>query len=326
MAVRAGLCGYRLVDYLTQGYIALAGLVVLVFHGTGLPFWPLYLAAHLAAMAGIHWLIQMHLRHENHLLRLVRSLYPIALYSFLYTETHVLDMLIQPHYLDLFFIRADQRLFGFQPSVVLMKRLPYLWLSEVFYLSYFLYYLMVLGVGLKLYFKDRRSFFHYVTAVSFVFYVCYAIYIVLPVMGPHGNWVDAASAEVRQLLGDRHPPAAVTHGPFFNVMKLVYALVEPVGGAAFPSSHVAVAIATLYFTWRYWRPMRWVHLVAVVLLCISTVYCGYHYAVDVAGGAVTAAVLLPIVNFMFRKAGEFELDPSGRPAQAARQSGGSLPA
>jgi membrane-associated phospholipid phosphatase len=70
-------------------------------------------------------------------------------------------------------------------------------------------------------------------------------------------------------------------------------------GAAFPSSHVAVATCTLVFSFLYLRRIRWIHLAAVVLLCGSTVYCRYHYTVDVAGGLLAAAILIPIGNRLY---------------------------
>jgi len=44
----------------------------------------------------------------------------------------------------------------------------------------------------------------------------------------------------------------------------------------------------------------------VMLLCLGTIYCRYHYVVDVLAGGATAAVLIPIGNrlyFKFRTAG-----------------------
>jgi membrane-associated phospholipid phosphatase len=39
-------------------------------------------------------------------------------------------------------------------------------------------------------------------------------------------------------------------------------------------------------------------------LCFATVYCRYHYVIDVLAGLVTAAVLLPLGNwFFFRSTG-----------------------
>jgi membrane-associated phospholipid phosphatase len=39
------------------------------------------------------------------------------------------------------------------------------------------------------------------------------------------------------------------------------------------------------------------------MLCVSTVYCGYHYAVDVLGGLAAAAVLVPLAELLYRKWG-----------------------
>jgi hypothetical protein len=52
-------------------------------------------------------------------------------------------------------------------------------------------------------------------------------------------------------------------------------------GAALPSSHVAVAVCTVYFSFRYLPRIRYLHLIMAILLCGSTVYCRYHYVVDV---------------------------------------------
>ena len=88
-------------------------------------------------------------------------------------------------------------------------------------------------------------------------------------------------------------PEPVLDGPFHKLMGMIYHYFET-DGAAFPSSHVAIALVTVYFSFCYLRRIRWFHLVMAILLCLSTVYCRYHYAVDVLGGALTAAVLLPL--------------------------------
>jgi membrane-associated phospholipid phosphatase len=62
----------------------------------------------------------------------------------------------------------------------------------------------------------------------------------------------------------------------------------------------------------------------VVLLCLSTVYCRYHYVVDVAAGILTAAVLVPLGNwfyFRFRGRAERQLAKAAEASQAAASSG-----
>ena len=88
-----------------------------------------------------------------------------------------------PDYLDPALIRLEQAIFGGQPSVWFMQKFPYLAVSEIFYAAYFSYYIMIAGVGIALFVRNRRQFFHYVSVVSFLFYVCYLIYVIVPVIG-----------------------------------------------------------------------------------------------------------------------------------------------
>ncbi len=295
--------GYRFVDYATQAYLAAVGLLILFFHDGRVAGWPWLLAGHAAAMAAIHALVRAAGRRpDNRWLGWLRCFYPLLLYTALYRETSLLNRLFVHHYLDLGFAEFEQRLFGCQPSVRFMEAWPYVWVSELFYLSYFSYYVMIVGVGLALYFRGREPFFHYVSVVSFVFYACYLIYIFLPVLGPPAFFTPEPGFP-EQAQWPWYPlafPAAVQRGPFFQLMKVLYDKFDG-PGAAFPSSHVAVALCTLYFTWRYFRPLRWAHLVVVVLLAVSTVYCRYHYVIDVIAGAATAAALVPLGERLYRR-------------------------
>jgi len=182
-----------------------------------------------------------------------------------------------------------------------MQKLPYLVVSETFYASYFSYYLMIGGIGFALYLRDRRQFFHYVSVVSFVFYICYLLYIFIPVIGPPVFFRSILGytlpAEWQRLVPPEGFPATVTAGPFYRIMKWIYDVFEA-PGAAIPSSHVAIAITTCFFSFRYLRAIRWVHLVMVVLLCLATVYCRYHYLCDVFAGVLTALLLIPAGNWL----------------------------
>ena len=103
-------------------------------------------------------------------------------------------------YLDPLVAHWEQRFFGCQPSVLFMEKLPWLAVSELFYASYFSYYIMIVGVGIALFLRSRQQFFHYVSVVSFLFYVCYLIYICragdrVPGVLPAGGWLCAAGGD-----------------------------------------------------------------------------------------------------------------------------------
>lgn len=291
---------YNFIDYATQGYLAVVGLIIL-FLGAEVQHRWLLLCAHVACMGAVHALIRSHAAHpKNRPLDLLRHFYPIIFYTGFYRETGELNHVFVDHYLDGFFASIDRAVFGFQPSAFLMERLPHTWLSELLYASYFSYYIMIVGMGLALYFQGKRQFFRYVSVASFVFYCCYLTYIFVPVVGSRVFWapVDGLPQEA---LFDFYPlsfPEAVQAGPFFHIMGFIYKHFEAIG-AAFPSSHVAIALCTLYFSWTYLPRIRHLHTVVVILLCIATVYCRYHYVVDIFAGAITGIVLLLIGDWLF---------------------------
>jgi membrane-associated phospholipid phosphatase len=295
---------YRFVDHATLGYVALVGLLVLGLHGQAVPAWPLWVGAHAAVVGLIYGLIRWHqARPKNRILDFLRSFYPMLLYGPFYWETAKLSHMLVPDFLDPSFIRFESRVFGFEPSISFMNRLPYLAVSEVFYAAYFSYYLMIAGVALALFLRNRAQFAHYVSVTSFVFYFCYLAFIFAPVVGPLILFRDL---DGYRLPADLQPataltfPSAIQGGPFYRLMVWVYYPFEA-PGASFPSSHVAIAIVTVYFSFLYLRWIRWPHLIVMVLLCAATVYCRYHYVVDVAGGALTAALLIPLGNRLYFK-------------------------
>jgi len=298
---------YTFVDYATQAYSALVAVLILVFHNQTVPAWPWLVGAHGAGLALVHWLVQNHARgRPKPALDLLRHFYPVLLYLWFFCETGWLNRMFFPEYLDPMVIGWEQAVFGCQPAVLFMEKAPWLAVSELFYAAYFSYYIMITGVGLALFLRSRQQFFHYVSVLSFLFYLCYLIYIFLPIIGPR-LFFQAVNGytlpEEAQRLAPTHVyPAAVQAGVFFRLMGWIYHVFEA-PGSAFPSSHIAVAWCTVYFSFRYLKPIRYAHLALAVLLSLSTVYCHYHYTMDVLAGLLTFAVLLPLGNWLYFKFG-----------------------
>lgn len=294
---------YRFVDYATQGYTLFVALLILFFHNGTVRGWTWLVAGHTVCLIGVHLLVEWHARRpQQPVLNFLRHFYAVLLYTGLFRETGELNRMFITNYIDPLVIGWDQALFGCQPSMLFMDALPHVWVSELFYISYFSYYVMIGGVGLALFFRDRLQFFHYVSVISFVFYCCYAIYIFIPVVGPRLFMREIEGYALPEAVWNLSPvhdfPAAVQKGPFFHIMAWIYEVFEA-PGAALPSSHVAIALSTLYFSFRYLPKIRHIHLVMAVLLCASTVYCRYHYVVDVFAGMLTVGLLLPLANRLY---------------------------
>ncbi|MDP3048011.1 MAG: phosphatase PAP2 family protein, partial [Thermodesulfovibrionales bacterium] len=59
---------------------------------------------------------------------------------------------------------------------------------------------------------------------------------------------------------------------------------------AIPSGHTGVALTVLCLAYNYKRTLFRIYLPVVILLLFSTVYCRYHYVVDVIAGVVLAVI------------------------------------
>lgn len=313
---------YLFVDHATQAYLLLVALLVLLFHGGTVPYWPLLTVAHLFGVVVVHWLINAHARAPQRVeLAVFRHFYPILLYAPFYREIGALNQMFASGVFDHHAIRFDQWLFGFQPGLALLDRFPSLWVSEVMYFSYFSYYVMIVGVGLALFLRSREQFFHFVSVTSFVFFCCYLAYIFYPVIGPRVFYSVTPGYVLPADLQALYPavtfPEAVQTGVFFQIMGALYDYFEP-AGAAFPSSHVAVAIVTAYFSTRYLPRVRALHWFMVVMMSVSTVYCRYHYAVDVLAGVLTALLLIPVAEWLYRRYGGAPANAAGAARYSAR--------
>jgi len=294
---------YRFVDYATQAYLLVVGILILFFHSGRVPHFYPYLTAHGTGILLIHFFVVSSARRpENRFFSFFRHFYPLILYAFLYRESEQLNLMFVDKYLDPAFIALEELIFGFQPAIVFMNAFPHPLVSEFFYMSYFSYYVMIAGVGLALYFRRREEFWHYLAVLSFVFYGCFLAFIFLPVAGPPAFFMEIPKYLDQQQL-PYYPlefPLSVASGPFFKLMGILYSAFET-GGGAFPSSHVAAALCVLFFSWRYLLRVRYLILAATIALSFATVYCRYHYAVDVFAGAATAGMLVPLGEWLYRR-------------------------
>ena len=209
--------------------------------------------------------------------RVVWLWYPLALYTFFYYQSGLLNRALVPHFLDDPFLAADVRIFGEFPGFLLHRAFPGAVANEVFHFSYFCYYLIIPFAGILLYRKSHDLFARYLLEVSVLFYVCYAIFILLPVEGP------------------LHLRDGFFHGSgvFERIVDFLYRKGENPGGA-FPSSHVAVAWLVAWWSFRQLPRVSLVLIPLVVLLSLATVYGMFHYGVDVLAGMAMAggAILL----------------------------------
>ena len=108
------------------------------------------------------------------------------------------------------------------------------------------------------------------------FVVCYLCFLFFPVAGPYYTF-------------PRPDRWFTDNGP----ARLVYATLAAASsyGAAFPSSHVAAAVAATVAALRGSRALGLGLVIPTVLLTIGVVYCQMHYGVDAVAGAVVGGAI-----------------------------------
>ncbi len=221
-------------------------------------------------------------------LSLIRALYPITLFGYFFTSGYSVNQIIFTRWLDPFFMNIDLKLFGYLPSLEWGTRFDSYLTSEVFHLAYFCYYPMIIGLPLYLYFKKPAAFKKLIFVLSFVFYICYFIYTIVPVIG--GRYLPEAMELTRSYRG----------GPFTHIMVFIYRNTHHLGGA-FPSSHVAVALVLTVAALKYTRFMGYLFVVISFFLTLATVYCHYHWFIDSMFGILAGVGGYYLANYSHRK-------------------------
>jgi membrane-associated phospholipid phosphatase len=224
-----------------------------------------------------------------------RHWYPHLFFLFCFEEMGKLVHLVSPGWQDAKLIAFDHWLTGVNPSLWL-ERFAHPALNEFMQFAYFTYFVYLLLLGGVLYYRrDAEGYWAAMTYSAAGYVLGYVIAIVFPVQSP---WFTLAGMWHVELVG----------GPFTALINLIEKCGR-VHGAAFPSQHVAGAVAALWGAWRHRRWLFWVFLPFVLSMCISTVYVRNHYLADVFGGIVTGTLGYVIGSWILKGRGAARLAP-----------------
>jgi membrane-associated phospholipid phosphatase len=205
-----------------------------------------------------------------------RHWYPHLFFLFCFEELGHLVHLVYPGWFDGWLLATDYWLTGVYPTVWL-EQFAHPALNEFMqfaYLTYFLY-LVVLG-GFLYARKDFRGYWAVMTYSALAYSIGYVIAIFFPIESPWFSMAGAWHGELR--------------GGFFTGLINLIEHFGRVRGAAFPSEHVAGAMAAMWGARRHLRWLYWVYAPLVVCMMASTVYGRYHYVADIFGGIVTGTL------------------------------------
>lgn len=226
-------------------------------------------------------------------LQLLVDFYPAAFLPILFNTLEPLIEASRGGARDDLLIAADRALFGVDVTVW-MQRLVRPWLSDTFSVFYTTYYFFALTLGLILWGRDRAAARKFIFALMVCYYVSYAGYFAIPALGP--RFAQAGEYTVSLLTS----PVSRTIADGINSL-------EKTKLDVFPSGHTMIAVAVLIVAWKRARDVFWILLPIGTGLVLSTVYCRYHYVVDVIAGVALAFVAVPIGDRLYDKMVNYRL-------------------
>jgi membrane-associated phospholipid phosphatase len=199
----------------------------------------------------------------------IREIYPLLLLPALYSELDVLNSASGPLY-DAVVQRWDLFVFGGQISREWWQSAPSRFWSTILHAAYLSYYLIISAPALYFAWRgDLGAVRQFVLVVIATFVICYLAFIFFPVAGPYYQFPRPERWFIDNL------PARLTYEALATGSSY---------GAAFPSSHVAAALAATLAAARSSRRLGMVLLIPTMLMTVGVVYCQMHYGVDALAG------------------------------------------
>jgi len=218
-------------------------------------------------------------------LRIATDFYPAAFIAFVYESLGALIAAVRGGPRDDLLIAADRAILGGDLSVLLQPVItPFL--AAFLYVAYSTYYFFPLVLGGTLWSRDVATARRYIFTLTACFYVSYAGYFTIPAYGP------------RTALADRNRVPLETSAVARAISRTINQL-EHTKLDAFPSGHTMITTAVLIVAWQRFRKLFWFLLPVATLLILSTMYCRYHYLVDVLAGIVLAFATVPLADRLY---------------------------
>jgi membrane-associated phospholipid phosphatase len=233
-------------------------------------------------------IILIYVSRLNSFLILTRDiLFPVISVLIIFDSLGLIVHKVNPQDIDYLLIRIDYFLFGYYPTIFLERILNPI-LTDILQIAYSTYYFLPILLGVVLKIKKREEEFQKsLFLILLCFYLSYIGYILFPALGP------------RYAIEHLHEKAL--EGFLFseNIQKILN-LLEGIKRDAFPSGHTGIALLVLFLSLRYEKFLFWILLIPVILLIFATIYCRYHYAVDVIGGVFLTIVTIVIGELYYQ--------------------------
>jgi len=188
-------------------------------------------------------------------------------------------------------ITLDQRLFGFQASLVL-QRIISPGLTAWMAFAYFFHIINIPLVACFLYlWRDRARFREMMSGLMVVSFFGLLGYLLVPAIGPMYTLRSQYTVPLHQSLWVFN--REVDFMDFARIRRDV-----------FPSLHVAISFVVWLYAYRNSKKLFWILSPLILSLWLSTLYLRYHYLIDIVAGLILAPLSYLLANGLFHRFGE----------------------
>jgi membrane-associated phospholipid phosphatase len=214
------------------------------------------------------------------------AFYPLGFIPLVYDSLGPLILAAHPRRYDDALIALDRAIFGVDVSVWL-ERFVHPLLNDLMFGFYATYYFLPLVLAIGLWRSRREEAKEFFFTITFSYYLSYAGYFLVPAVGPRFALAHLQSVAVD---GEGIARAISRAIDYLERSKL----------DVFPSGHTMIALVTLIFAFARARRLFWWLLPFGSGLILATLYCRYHYAIDLLAGVALAIAALPLGNALRR--------------------------
>ncbi len=191
-------------------------------------------------------------------------------------------------------IALDQRLFGFQASMVLQRIISpgmTAWMS----FAYFFHIINIPLVACFLYVRrDCARFREMMSGIMVVSFFGLLGYLLVPAIGPMFTLRNQYTVPLHQSIW------------MFN-REVDFMNFARIRRDVFPSLHVAMSFMIWLYAYRNSKKLFWILSPLILSLWLSTLYLRYHYLIDVVAGLILAPLCYLLANWLFHRFGEIPI-------------------
>lgn len=224
--------------------------------------------------------ILIKIKKENKFLKTTYNLvFPTICVLLIFDSLEWVVHYINPDDIDSKLLMLDYLIFKNHPTLILEKIINPI-LTDILQIAYSTYYFIPIVFGILLLRNgQKKEFERSLFLVLLCFYLSYLGYILFPALGPRFSINHLQTVELKGFL-------------IAEDIQNILNRLEGIKRDAFPSGHTGVMLTILYLSFKFHRKFFWFVLPVILALIFSTVYCRYHYVVDVLAGMLLTIITI----------------------------------